>query len=136
MASIWVIEWHYDSDNEYGDWYTRIEEDWGYFTSQEAAQAFADEKNGFQKKYDQYLADLNKDFDARMAQYRLKVEQWNAVQLFKKEHPDVPHGLGLVTEPREPKLRKATTFEEFTRNKNYWEPLEIKSAEPVDAPST
>lgn len=80
--SIWVIVYNYpyDSGHYSPDWEESIEtEEYGFFRTEEAAQAFADKKNDHGSKYAKYVLDRQTHDRREQAAYDESKARWDAL---------------------------------------------------------
>ncbi len=115
-------DWNYSEWESYGP-----DPDYGYFETQEAAQAKAEELNSFEEKYEQAKASVERDFEIELKQHGLKLVQWEAVEQFKKEHPDTPSGV-FMPKPVQPKRRSLPKFEVWKKEIDRYEVVKIEKA--------
>lgn len=110
-APIWVIVYNYpyDSGHYTPDWEERVEtEDYGFFRTEEAAQAFVDKKNDHGAKYEKYVADRARGNEREQASYDERKAKWDSL---------AEKGLNPADYMPEPRLAlsETKTFEQMVR---------------------
>lgn len=123
---IYLIAYVYRSDDHYDDRSVTIEEDYGYFTTREAAEAFvASKTEDVRPAYDGYVARLE-EFNAKAeAHFTERVEYYERLKAAGLEN-----GPG-VKKPVKANTERIKSYEEYRRDR-YSQEYDIVEVEPAN----
>lgn len=125
--SIWLIKEAYWRDSYNGDYLEEVHDtDLGYFTSQDAAQAYCDEKNSYKRRqYDEYVTKIHEQAATYKELYAKAMKRYQAL---------IAAGFTDERKPQEPVTKKIQTYEEFAASHSYgWSTYATVEIEPFAA---